>query len=449
MLINFIITSLLLGGAIVSLFVAIMAQSVGEPRTAEVLYLLSLVLGVAGGIYSIPILAKRVQWDFLQFNLSYTATTETAFFLTILLVVGIAAVNTGNNLLYLIFSILVGLILTSGVVSHNSLRDIDVGLRFPDHIYAKQEVHLDITVTNHKHLVPSFSLMVGVEIATRKGKTGFRAKMRELFGLLDKHGLSQLAHFIVVPRRQRLRQTIPYAFQQRGRYVIKGFVVSTKFPFGFVQKTRHIEAHGELIVYPEIESRRDILDGLSTLTGNLEHLFKGTGAELYAIRQYQTGDNLRHIDWKATAKTRRTMVKEFTREDERRVTIFFDTMAPAQPSPEFNRQFEQAVSRAATIAFRLVDSNIQVRLVTPTSDSGFDSSHEHLHKLLHELALIRFDNETDTSETPRQASNSEFLSKVVVNSSSGILFTHLQQTDDRLARFVRFGKVVSFSSLSS
>lgn len=448
-IISGVITAFLLGGAILSLVVAILATQVGEHRTAEVLYILSLVLVMAGGVYAIPRLMKRIRWNFLQFNISYTATPGTAFFMAILVVVGLAAFNTGNNLLYLIFSVLLGLILTSGVVSETGLRELDIGLRFPDHIFAGQDVLLEISVTNHKFLIPSFSLSVGVELSNQPVPTGMEKVRQWLLGSTLAGELSKLTHFIVVPSHQRLRQTIQHSFSRRGRYEIKGFTVSTQFPFGFIQKTRRIEAQGELIVYPELEKRRDLLSGLSQLMGTQEHFFKGTGVDLYAIRQYQSGDNLRHIDWKATAKVRRTMVKEFAREDERRISIYFDNRAPKEITPEFLNAFEAAVKRAASIAAQLVESNIQVRLLTPIGQTDFGESKEHLFNMLRTLALIAPESpdELPTTDPQASAAKQDFFKLVSSSNEVGILFTGLPPAGDQLSRFQRFGKIIQFQSL--
>ena len=52
---------------------------------------------------------------------------------------------------------------------------------------------------------------------------------------------------------------------------------------------------------------------------------RGVGQDLFSLRDYQPQDDLRHIDWKATARSRNLTVREFTAEDERRITIVLDT----------------------------------------------------------------------------------------------------------------------------
>lgn len=389
-IIAFFVTSFFLGGSFLCIFLALVANQSGEFRIAEGLFIASLLLALGGGIYAVPRLAKRIRMEFLNFRISYSFTQETAFFLVITIIVALAAFNTGNNLLYLVFAVLLSVIIASGVVSEGILRGIDVGLRFPEHVYAGQEVRLDVMLTNYKRLLPSLSLTVTVELDDTADRTTVGARLRNFLRRKKvKHELENLAHFTVIPARQRIRHTVPYTFRKRGKYHIVGFSVSTKFPFGFLQKTRQVEAEGTVTVYPEIDGRRDALRGLADMAGTLENLLKGNGADLYAIRQYQSGDQMRRIDWKATAKTRRMMVRETAREDERRVTMTFDHRAPRALDDADRETFEIGVKRAATIISQLVKANALVRLVTPSQSTEFGNTQRHLHDMMRLLAEVQ------------------------------------------------------------
>ncbi len=64
------------------------------------------------------------------------------------------------------------------------------------------------------------------------------------------------------------------------------------------------------------------------ITGEVESFVRGRGYDLYRIREYMPEDSARHVDWKATAKSGSLKVREFSREDERKLRLVFDNPAP-------------------------------------------------------------------------------------------------------------------------
>jgi uncharacterized protein (DUF58 family) len=112
---------------------------------------------------------------------------------------------------------------------------------------------------------------------------------------------------------------------------------------------------------------------------------RGRGQDLYAIRDYQRSDTARHVDWKASAKIGVLQVREFTRDDDRKVLLALDpfvppadssSSAPEQPDP----QFERGVTLCASLAwhFHELDSVLAFRsagldtAMGPASDSIYD-----------------------------------------------------------------------------
>jgi uncharacterized protein (DUF58 family) len=388
---EFLMTTALLGS---SFFLAMLStflyQSTNEYQLAIIAAVLSLLLAGGGGIYIVPKLAKRVNLRLFSLRFPYSATPETAFFVVLTVIVGFSAFNTGNNLLYLIFSVLLAVLLSSGVISEASLRNLDVSLRFPEHIFATKETLLDLTLINRKRFIPSFSLTVGVitedeEISADRRLSDRMRRM--LLGPQLEKGLGKLAHYAILPGNSRMSQRIAYTFQMRGSYHIVGFLVSTKFPFGFLRKTHEKEAAGEVVVYPKPQSIGGFTAVVPVLAGWLESPMRGSGSDLYLIRQYSSNDNMRHIDWKATAKSRQLMVKEYTREDERRVTIVLDDYYDTT-MPDYDKRFERAVELAASLVDHFTNQGSELRLLTPGQQTEFGTGQEHLYKMLRILALI-------------------------------------------------------------
>ena len=85
-------------------------------------------------------------------------TREGRYFLLITFCVGFAAINTGNNLLYLLFGMFLSLIIVSGVMSELSLRQLTVSRRLPPRAQVGRAHLVEIEVYNHKQRIPSYAI---------------------------------------------------------------------------------------------------------------------------------------------------------------------------------------------------------------------------------------------------------------------------------------------------
>src|SRR5215472_10155311 len=94
----------------------------------------------------------------------------------------------------------------------------------------------------------------------------------------------------------------------------------------------------EVLVYPELTNSEEMVELLPVLTGKCETYLRGQGTDLYRIREYLAEDSARHVDWKATAKSGALKVREFAREDERRLRVVFDNPLPGElNAPTYER----------------------------------------------------------------------------------------------------------------
>ena len=108
------------------------------------------------------------------------------------------------------------------------------------------------------------------------------------------------------------------------------------------------------------------------------------------LRDYQPRDDLRHIDWKATARSRHLTVREFTAEDERRITIVLDTRLTDDIDEEnFRIRFESGVTQTASLVRHFIDERAEVCLVLGTEQGRFGIGLEHLYACLRRLALVQ------------------------------------------------------------
>jgi uncharacterized protein (DUF58 family) len=137
--------------------------------------------------------------------------------------------------------------------------------------------------------------------------------------------------------------------------------LATRFPFAFLTKTRHVPLDREIIVYPRVEPTDEFFEILPMITGEFETFVRGRGDDLYLIREYLPEDSARHVDWKATAKSGSLKVREFNREDERKLRIVFDNPNQGVVS---EKAYEEAVALAASLSWHFAGENTEISFVS-------------------------------------------------------------------------------------
>ncbi len=376
---SFSIAMLVLSAAlIVALFSAAAAQE-GRVAVAALCTVIALGLAAWVAITIVPALARRTSLRWFVYQVDYRLTREGIIYLGAVFVLILAAVNTGNNLLFMILACSLAAILISGVLSRIALTGIQLKFDVPEHIFAEQPVLAELELRNEKQTWPSFSLRVVGE---------------------NKKGVGQIltrpVFFPYISRQGSARQKVELAFPRRGIYRQDAFGIRTRFPFGFFEKTRQVDSQLEIVVYPRVAPTEHFYEVLPLLSGEMASHFRGRGHELHSLRDYLYSDSARFVDWKVTAKAGRLMVREFAREDERRVMLVLDPfigppraelgeLAPA----EHAERFERAVSMAACIAWHFNEINSVMQFRTHRFSSPMAPAAEIIYSTLRELAVIQ------------------------------------------------------------
>jgi len=288
------------------------------------------------------------------------------------MIVGFAAVNTDNNLLYLIFSLMLSFITASGVLSELMLRKVSLVRTFPRHIFAQQPAPVVVTLTNRKKYLSSFSLVIK-DFSQRKTS-------------------GNSSYILKIPAKRTTTVTYPLTFTRRGLHRPGKMRLSTRYPFGFFRKSvTFIETENEILVYPEIQNLQPSgIANSSAYTGEFESLKKGNGLEIHSVREYIQGDNNARIHWKSTAKLAKLMTKEFDDDQQKRVSLVLDISLPVKSrSATFFQDVERAISLTASYVIHFMKSNFQIQLITSRHRSTFDHGQRHFSALLRTLALLQ------------------------------------------------------------
>ena len=379
-MLRIVLGTLLVLAGLTSALVTVLARRADESGIAGAAAILSLIIALLLTIFIVPPLARSARVEVSNLDFPFEPTSGGGVFLVIIIVVGFAAWNTGNNLLFLVFSLLCSALFVGWVAARSSLRDLTVSARFPDHIFAAEAAPVIVTLRNNKRVLPSFSIVVEARGPNNDADEVPKRRRRYLKRLL--------AYFSYVPHSAAAEQRVEQIFPTRGHVLIDGFELSTRFPFGFFRRRRRLRARNvDIVVYPKPEVISDELHLLPMYAGRMPALRRGAGHDLFSLRDYQPQDDLRHIDWKATARARRLTVREFTSEDEKRITIVLDRRLPAAPGDRLER-FERGVVQAASLLKHFVDERAEVRLVLGEEVGPFGSGTEQLYRCLRRLALV-------------------------------------------------------------
>ncbi len=293
---------------------------------------------------SFSVESKRVSkyWSQLRAaaarRIRYKITRGGLLFIFAILGVGLGAIVSANNLLFLIVATMMATLLISGLVSRLCLAGLELDFQVPEHVPACRSVPGKLYVRNSKWLMPSFSIRVeGIhDPSSPKLKSG--------------------VYFPLIAADTTVEETVEVRFPRRGAYRENSFAFSTAFPFGFLEKSARVTLRREMTVYPSIDPQPGFEDLLAGIAGEIETHYRGLGRDFYRIRPYEALESARHVDWKASAHVGSLQVREFAREQEQTVEIFLDRDIP----PDLDVWWEHAIDCCAFLVWRLSNQGASV-----------------------------------------------------------------------------------------
>lgn len=356
-------------------------------------------------------------------------TRQGRWFVAITLLLGIGAINTGNNLLYMLLGMLLGLIIVSGIMSESMIRKVTIERLPGPPLFSGTEGAVQYRLTNQKLFVPSFSIEVveGEDRETKEwrqaleGKNSRKKKKKKAGDTRDPALPRCLVHRVPagMERTQRGSVTPP----RRGLYRYEHIDLVTRFPFGFFEKSKRLEQKGERLVFPRMVDPPRLDTGQSRLDGAEEDPKKGLGYEFFALRDYQTGEDWRRIHWKVSARRGDLIVRETERELSQTVSVGVYNVLTKEAGRAEERAMERLIEAAAALAKKLISDGCEVGLtsvdgvVTPGVGSA------QLNQILRALALLEVHRDNSSRMVPSGPSNRTCL-MLHLDSGSPALHTH-------------------------
>ena len=255
--------------------------------------------------------------------------------------VGFAALNTGNNLLYLVLSLMLAFLVLSGLLSEAALRGISVRRRLPGELCAEPDGWVTLEIENRQSRLTAYAVAVEDRIVV----DGVERAAGRCFALRLEAGARAERSYRIRPDR-------------RGELRFAGFGVFTRFPFGLFSKSLALAAEARATVYPALDAEVGELPRLGTREqGQCAEGSRGPGASVAGVREFAPGDPPRRIDWRSSLRSGALWVREVEAEQDGEIWVRLRTEG-ARPGEDFEREVRRSASEVA----RYLEQGLRVGL---------------------------------------------------------------------------------------
>ncbi len=356
-------------------------------------------------------------------------TTSGWLFVLMTLGVGFAAINTGNNLLFLMLGMMLSLILASGILSEAVLRSLQAR-RMPP-----RRLHVDQSTPAHIELINSgrwASLSIEVSERNPTCTTGpllgryigpiyrpwWKFWQRKSKNPNDNQPVA-LTYCLQIPGRETLSLPISYTLPARGLFDFPGLNITTRFPFGLFEKSREIDAPITLTVFPRVAPATDWITSIFGAFGEFESPQKGSGEGFYGLREYRDGEDRRLVHWKSSARRGELVVRENESLEQRTLEIFLINCTGQPPAKRhlYVKDFEAGLEKTTGLILDMHRQGYQIALRTLDQSLLSANSESHLEQMLYILATVELQ---DNSPAEKSSSSTTRLPRLTLGLSSAV-----------------------------
>ena len=224
-------------------------------------------------------------------------------------------------------------------------------------------VRLRRTLGQHE-MVEGTTVKIGLEVRPEAGPLPARAT------LVDHLGDDQILTAELVRLGKRLKGSHVLQSAPRGRYRLHGAQLVLSDPFGLARSLVPVERTDAVLVYPRVYQLDSLFTDAGAGGGDASRmlLHRTSGYDLHSIRDYQTGESLRRVHWRSTARRRKLMVKELEDSPRDEAAVLLDGDAAGQVGPFGNTSFDVQVRAAASVLTRLAEGGQRCSLVIQSGD---------------------------------------------------------------------------------
>ncbi len=265
---------------------------------------------------------------------------EGTYYIAMLVVLFVAVLLSNANLLMALAGMLCGPLLIGWRLLVISMRRLDVRRTVPRGVSAGDLLVVDVALTNGRRRMSSWAVAAEDQFR-QENKSGRR------------HTIRPTIYYSHVPSGQTRHQVYRGRLLERGRYVFGPIKVSTRFPFGLFRRTIVFRDTDTLTVYPRLgrltrvwtARHHEAFEGIQ----RRQQQYRRSSGDYYGVREWQSGDSLRWIHWRSSARQGNLIVRQFEPHRNRDVVVLVDLWQPLKPDTEALQNVELAVSFAATV----------------------------------------------------------------------------------------------------
>ncbi len=287
------------------------------------------------------------------------------FFWIIWFFVFTAAINTGNNLFYLVFSVCTAFMLTPRYAAMSGLKNIKVSRSFPYVINAGSEYTVPVAIAN----------------GSKSDK--FFLKIDESINGAVPCGPDTI--FCLKPFSS-VSFDFKFKFASRGPVNIECSKIYSKLPLLMKEKSITIDNCCKLIVFPKVPDVKFKISGSFIQKRSKLKTVSSYSDDFAGFKNYQTSDTIRKINWHHYVVTRDLFVAKYEQTQATSYNVILFLPADSQNCPDC---YEAAISAAAGIISTLIKSKIEFKLITVSGKiMSIDSKYSNLNKIMTHLALL-------------------------------------------------------------
>lgn len=277
------------------------------------------------------------------------------------IVLAVAALNTGNNALYIAVAFMLGSLLLSGLASKGGLKKIDVEIGGLDEAWAGRVADGTLRVRNRSQTW----------------------NVRDI--VVISPDLDKPVYIPLLDRRSEISVPVTFLFSRRGIAKLAALDSYTRYPFGFFLKKRRMRVTSEVVVFPRVLSDDSTTERFRAVTGEQSTSNRaGMGTEIHSFREFVRGDSLRHVYWKKSASLGRWIMKQTELDTGRALHVVVDPFKPRSASDD---DFEEMVTEAATMIHHAAQRGLDVTLSLPRITLHAREA-QGVRPLFHALALL-------------------------------------------------------------
>jgi uncharacterized protein (DUF58 family) len=278
-----------------------------------------------------------------------TVCREGWYYLAIMAMVFAGAMIKEVNLLLILGGMMLGPLLFNWRAVHLTLKGLELKRKSPQAVCAGDPLTVGMRLINGRKYFGSWAVTVEEEIHRQSEA----APNHSLFSYGPKEkALHTAVYFSYVPAGQERTGTYRGRLFERGKYILGPVRISTRFPFGLFGRSISVPERDTIYVYPRLGrlTRNWLARHRQALAGSDRRERRpGPEGDFYGIREWRSGDAMRLVHWRSSARTGKLVVRQFEQPRNRDVAVILDLWQREKAGPTDRENVELAVSFAATV----------------------------------------------------------------------------------------------------